>query len=171
MKAIAVFAAVAALTLPGLAAAAAVPDRAREPQDRAEIAELMWRYTRALDTLNGEAYAAAFTADGAFGAFKGRAALVQMVAGIAKERAERDARLGPRGPSFHTETNEHLEFVDRDHVRSRYYWITFYAPAAGAPAGAAPTISSVGRGIDDLVRVGGKWLIKSRNIYPEAGQE
>jgi hypothetical protein len=36
---------------------------AREARDRAEIEALMWDYTRALDTLNPDAYAAAYTPD------------------------------------------------------------------------------------------------------------
>ena len=35
---------------------------AREARDRVEIEALMWRYTRALDTANAEAYAAALHA-------------------------------------------------------------------------------------------------------------
>jgi len=34
-------------------------DTLRQVRDRAEIEELMWRYTRALDTGDAEAYAAA----------------------------------------------------------------------------------------------------------------
>ena len=41
---------------------------AREARDRAEIEALMWRYARALDTSNAEAYAAAYTPDGQFSA-------------------------------------------------------------------------------------------------------
>ena len=52
---------------------------ARESRDRAEIDGLMWRYARALDTLNPDAYAAAYTPDGQFGtgpnATKGRKCL------------------------------------------------------------------------------------------------
>ena len=36
--------------------------------DRAEIEDLMWRYTRALDTNDAAAYAATYTADGQFSA-------------------------------------------------------------------------------------------------------
>ena len=35
----------------------------REAKDRTEIEELMWRYTRALDTGDGTAYAATYTVD------------------------------------------------------------------------------------------------------------
>ena len=39
---------------------------AREARDRAEIEALMWRYARALDTSNAEAYASAYAPDGQF---------------------------------------------------------------------------------------------------------
>jgi len=36
-------------------------DVLRETRDRADIEDLMWRYTRALDTSDGDAYAATYT--------------------------------------------------------------------------------------------------------------
>ena len=49
---------------------------AQEAKDRVEIESLMWHYARALDTGNGTANAATYTADGQFGtganATKGR---------------------------------------------------------------------------------------------------
>jgi len=52
-------------------------------QDRIQIEDLMWRYARALDTENAEAYAATYTPDGQFGtganAPKGREALKKMI--------------------------------------------------------------------------------------------
>ena len=59
-------------------------DVLREVRDRQQIDELMWRYARALDTGDAEAYAAVYTVDGQFGsganATKGRDALKQMIA-------------------------------------------------------------------------------------------
>jgi hypothetical protein len=48
-------------------ARAAGGDALRESRDRAQIEALMWQYVRALDTLNEEAYADAYTPDGQFG--------------------------------------------------------------------------------------------------------
>ena len=39
----------------------------QEMRDRLEIEDLMWRYARALDTNNADAYAAIYTPDGSFG--------------------------------------------------------------------------------------------------------
>lgn len=167
---IAVTAAVAAFLVAAPALAAA-PDRAREAQDRAEIAELMWNYSRALDTLNPDAYVRAFVPDGAFGKTKGRDALHKMVADLKKSQDERTAKGEPRGGMHHIETNEHIEFTDRDHARYHYYWMTVFGAPAGAPAGTAARIAAVGHGVDDLVRVNGRWLIKFRNVAPEAGQD
>lgn len=151
-------AAVAALVLaPGLVAA-------DEAKDRAEIEALMWSYNRALDTLNPDAYVAVFTPDGAFGALKGRDALYKMVADLKKSAAEREAKGEKPAAMFHMETNLHLEFLGKDRARLNYYWQTaFAAPKPGEPA----RIAAVGRGVDDLVRVNGKWLIQSRNVAPK----
>ena len=172
---IATAAAVAAALLVAAPAFAAAPanssNGAREAQDRAEIAELMWNYTRALDTLNAEAYVRAYTPDGAFGKTKGRDALHKMVTDLQKSQAERTAKGEPRGGMYHIETNEHIEFTDHDHAKYHYYWMTVFGAAQGAPAGTAARIAAVGHGVDDLVRVNGKWLIKFRNVSPEAGQD
>ena len=43
-------------------------DVLREARDRTEIEDLMWRYARALDTNDAEAYASAYAPDGQFSA-------------------------------------------------------------------------------------------------------
>src|SRR5205085_4011192 len=61
-------------------------DVVREMRDRAQIEDLMWRYTRALDSNDADAYAATYTADGQFGAganpTKGHDALRKMIADL-----------------------------------------------------------------------------------------
>src|SRR6185436_6377246 len=65
----------------------------QEMKDRAAIEALMWKYVRALDSLDADAYAAAFTADGQFGSGqnseKGTAELKGMIDGLKKTNAER----------------------------------------------------------------------------------
>jgi len=164
-------AAIAALLLlaaPG-ASVAAQADSLRQAEDRAQIAELMWNYTRALDTLNEEAYVRAFTPDGAFGKTKGRDALRKMVIDLKTSRADREAKgEPPAGAMYHVETNEHIEFPDRDHARYHYYYMTVFA---GPPDARAPRVAAVGHGVDDLVRVNGKWLIKLRNVAPQPPED
>src|SRR5690606_32315971 len=103
-----------------MAAAAAVSgaalaqDTARA-QDRAEIEALMWRYARALDSFDADAYAAVYTEDGQFSsganATKGRDALRQMVANLAENRTAESP------PMFHMTTDAHIEFIDENTAR------------------------------------------------------
>ena len=141
---------------------------AREARDRVEIEALMWKYTRALDTGNAEAYAAVYTPDGQFGngpnATKGRDALKKMITGVADRQKATEAKGEPRPPMYHMTMNEHVEFPDRDHARINAYWLTVF----GAAGESAPLrVAAAGRSIDDLVRVNGKWLIKNRNVTPQ----
>ena len=140
---------------------------AREARDRVEIDALMWRYTRALDTGNGEAYAAVYTEDGQFGtganATKGRTALNKMVADVKTRRDTAAAKGEPQAPMYHMTMNSNLTFMDKDHARIEAYWQTVF----GAIGQTTPVrVAAAGRSIDDLVRVNGKWLIQSRNVAP-----
>jgi uncharacterized protein (TIGR02246 family) len=145
----------------GLTSFASAAQDARA-EDRAAIEALMWRYVRALDSFDADAYAAVFTEDGQFGAggnaTKGRDALRQMVAGLAGNRAENAP------PMYHMITNSYIEFVDDDNALMHSYWLTVFG-AAGQ--GSAPRVAAAGRGIDELVRTNGEWLIKSRNVAPQ----
>jgi uncharacterized protein (TIGR02246 family) len=160
--------AAAAVMLSTAGARAAEGDALREAQDRADIEALMWRYARALDTFDAEAYAAIYTEDGQFGvganAVKGRAALTKMVADLKKGRAERKA-AGESVPGlYHMTADSHIEFVDRDHARVHTYWLTVYgAEGRDKP----PRLAASGRGVDEVVRVDGQWRLKVRNVAPE----
>jgi hypothetical protein len=148
---------------------AADADVLRESQDRAEIHGLMWRYVRALDSFNGEAYAAVFTEDGQFrsgnqGVTQGRAALKKMVDDLKKSREERAAKGEPVPPMNHMIPNSYIEFVDADHARYHSYWMTVFG--AGGPE-TPPRIAASGRGVDEIVRVNGEWLIQSRDVSPK----
>ena len=144
-------------------------DVIREAKDRAEIEKLMWDYARALDSGNAEAYAAVYTADGAFGDTKGTAALKKMVTDLNKSRDERKAKGEAIWGTLHMTANHYIEFVDKDHARLHNYYITAFVPPATAPGAARPEqrVPLSGRGVDDLVRVNGKWLIKFRNVSPK----
>jgi SnoaL-like domain len=140
----------------------------QEMQDRVEIEGVMWRYARALDTLDVDGYAAVYTEDGQFGtgdkATKGHEALKKMVLGLKKSRDERAAK-GEKSPgTLHMEANHDIEFQDKDHATYNAYWMTMY-PAQGAENPAR--LAAVGRSIDQLVRVNGKWLIKLRDVAPQ----
>ena len=134
-------------------------DVIREARDREEIQHLAWRYARALDTFDPDAYVAVYTPDGSFGETKGREALHKMIAALRRD-AKPEERLV--SPLLHMETNHWIEFKDRDNAVFHYYWITIGKPAK---QGDPTTVLAAGNGIDELVRVDGKWLFKSRNIF------
>lgn len=142
-------------------------DVLRQAKDRVQIEELMWRYARALDTGDADTYASLYTLDGQFGAganaTKGREALKKLVGGGQRQSPAQPPADTKRPPMYHMSANEQLHFVDKDHVRIDAYYITMIAAAGqGTPA----RVAGVGRSIDELERVNGQWLIKSRNVSP-----
>lgn len=140
-------------------------DVVQEMKDRRDIEGLMWRYVRALDTLDADAYASAYTPDGQFGAganaTKGTAALKKMVNDLKNGRAEREKAGETPAPMYHVITNDHIEFIGKDQARYHSYWMTVFG-AAGR--GGQPRVAAAGHGVDQLVKLNGKWLIKSRNV-------
>jgi uncharacterized protein (TIGR02246 family) len=149
-------------------ATSAASDAERRMQDREEIEALMWRYVRALDGYDPDAYAAAYTPDGQFQAgptpTKGRDALHKMVADLKQRRAESLAKGQAQPAMYHMTMNEHLEFLGKDQARLHAYWQTVF----GAVGQNVPVrVAAAGRSVDDLVRVNGKWFIKSRNVAPQ----
>ena len=137
-------------------------DLLRQARDREEIEQLMWRYARALDTADADGYAANYTVDGQFGtganATKGREALKKMIAGTGERQA-----AAKRPPMYHMTANHQITFIDKDHARIDAYHLTWFS-AAGPETPAR--IAGVGRSIDELERVNGQWLIKTRNVAP-----
>jgi len=59
--------------------------------------------------------------------------------------------------------NHQITFIDKDHARIDAYHLTWFS-AAGPETPAR--IAGVGRSIDELERVNGQWLIKTRNVAP-----
>ena len=139
----------------------------REARDRAEIEDLMWRYARALDTGNGDAYAAVYAPDGQFGtganASKGTEALKRLAGGQPRTPAPGAAAAPARPPMYHMHANHAITFIDKDHARMDAYYIT--ARAAGGQDQPLQVLA-VGRSVDELVRLNGKWLIQVRNVQP-----
>jgi hypothetical protein len=138
---------------------------AQEAKDRVEIESLMWHYARALDTGNGAAYAATYTADGQFGtganATKGREALQKLADRPAPANAQ--GALA-RAPLYHMEANTWIEFIDKDHANYHAYYLT--ASGANGP-NEPPRLAAAGRSVNHLERVNGKWLIKVRDVAPQ----
>ena len=155
------------LMLPSVRVAAADGDVVQEMKDHADIEGLMWRYARALDTFNAEAYASVYTPDGQFGtgptATKGTAALKKMIDGLKTTRAEREKNGETQPAMYHIETNTYIELLGKDRARHHSYWMTVFG-AVGR--GGQPRVAAAGHGVDDLVKVNGKWLIQTRNVTP-----
>ena len=131
---------------------------ARETRDRHDIEALMWKYTRALDKGDGATYASTYTVDGQFGAganaTKGREALSKLVV------RQPAAGEPPRAPLYHMELNHWIEFLDKDHARYHAYYLT----VAGAMGEMPARIVAAGQSLDTMDRVGGKWLVKTRDV-------
>ena len=143
-------------------------DQQREAQDRAQIDKLMWRYTRALDTLDPDAYAAAYTPDGQFvagaNATKGQDALKKMISDLRKNDGDAEAKGQKRPAMYHMEMNSYLEFVDKDHARLQGYWQTVFA---GQGPSVPVRVAAAGREVNDIVRLNGQWLIQTRDVSPK----
>jgi uncharacterized protein (TIGR02246 family) len=143
-------------------AAYAADDNAaiQEMQDRAAIQSLMFRYTRALDTLDEDTYAALFTPDGSF-----RSRLSEEHGTAEIKKMITDQKDGPTPPraTYHVIGQHAIQFIDRDNARVDAYWMATYPASGNTPA----SVWAVGRSVDMLVRVNGRWLIKSRDVAPE----
>ncbi len=147
---------------------AADADILREARDRAEIEVLMWRYIQALDNLDEEAYPTFFVEDGTLccensRVLKGRTEIKTTVQEASKRNAELRAQGKVVPKRYHPFFNSHIEFRDKDHAHVDSYW---FGAVADDPPNGAPRINKVGRCEDELVRVKGKWLFKSRNLFP-----
>ncbi|HVY64645.1 MAG TPA: nuclear transport factor 2 family protein [Gammaproteobacteria bacterium] len=154
------------LAVAALAAVAATPvaardkDRwAREANDRAEIQALMWRYERALDTLDVDAYVAVFTEDATFGKAKGREGIRALIAGIKAAREKNTEPGKPVTPTYQSITNMNIEFVSETRAVINGYYMALLGTQP-------PRVATVGLERDEVVKVDGHWLIAVRTVSP-----
>jgi hypothetical protein len=142
-------------------------DADQQEKDRHEIEALMWRYARALDTYDAEAYVSNYTPDGQFVAggnpTAGTDGLRKMIVGLKTTHDEREKNGEAQPPMYHMEMNTYVEFLAKDRARHHSYWQTVFG-AVGR--GGQVRVAAAGHGVDDLVKVNGKWLIKIRNVNP-----
>jgi predicted SnoaL-like aldol condensation-catalyzing enzyme len=139
-----------------------------ESQVRADVSQLMWDYVRAADTLNADAYAALFTEDGRFNNVAGRDALRGMINGMVESQATRRNEGALAGNMHHIMSNQTIEVLSPTRARVHYYWQTVFGGPGITPT---PRVAAVGNGVDDVVKVEGRWLIMSRNVQPTREQE
>ena len=131
--------------------------------DRAEIEELVARYVTALDTLDADAYEGVFTADGEYdvtgNVYKGRAAIRKIVTDLQASLARNDA-AGVASPRlYHVMANSSIEIVDASNARHQSYAQTVRLADNGQFV-----VGFMGRYEDALVKVDGRWQIKSRKL-------
>ncbi len=124
-------------------------------EDKDAIREVLAEYCFRLDGGQFDGMAALFTEDGtwdtAFGAATGRTA----IAGLA--RRLRTEAPQPRPRAIHLVTNIAIT-LDGDRASVRSNWIVATNSAEG------PKIGSGGAYADEMVRIDGKWLFRTRKI-------
>jgi predicted SnoaL-like aldol condensation-catalyzing enzyme len=140
-------------------------------EDRALIARLEWNYDRSLDHYDADAYVANFTPDGAFGRTKGRDALHKMITDLVAGQEARRKAGTTIGKMHHFTMNQFLEFIDPTHAKYHYYHQTVFGTGGAIGSATAPVMAAAGQGVDDLVKVDGKWYIQYRNVAPTAAEE
>jgi len=152
--------------------AGAAPARAAEDSpaaalqrllDKDEIAALVARYVTALDTLDADAYAGVFTEDAEYDVtgtlYKGRAAIRKIVTDLQETRARNDAAGKATPRLYHVMSNSSIEILDATHAHHESYAQTVRLADNGQFV-----VGFMGRYDDALVKVGGRWLIKSRKL-------
>jgi uncharacterized protein (TIGR02246 family) len=132
--------------------------------DRAEIEELVVRYVTALDTLDADAYEGVFTEDGVYElpggiVHTGRAAIRKIVTDLQAARARNEAAGTPSPRLYHVMANSSIEILDASNARRQSYAQTVRAADNGQFI-----VGFMGRYEDVLVKVDGRWLIKSRKL-------
>jgi uncharacterized protein (TIGR02246 family) len=149
------------VALLGYRAVAARNDTQARAEDRAQIENLMWKYSRALYAQNPDAYAALYAPDGQFGtgarAVKGREALKKMIVDLKQREAGQQ-------PVYVMDLNSYVEFPDRDHAHMEAYWLEV-SPRTGPNVPAR--VVNAGREVEELERVNGQWLLKLRDAAPK----
>ena len=132
--------------------------------DKEAIQTMLVRYTHALDTLDADKYAAVFTEDAVFDMGRetrtGRAEIREIIVGLQKSRADREA-AGTPVPKLmhHVMSNATLEMVSEHEAHHYAYWMTIIGSADDKY-----TVASMGHYEDVLVKRGGEWLIRSRKL-------
>jgi uncharacterized protein (TIGR02246 family) len=131
--------------------------------DKAEIEALVARYVTALDTLDADAYEGVFTEDGEYDVtgtlYKGRAAIRKIVTDLQASRARNEASGTPSPKLYHVMANSSIEVLDATTARHESYAQTLRLADNGQFV-----VGFMGRYEDVLVKVDGRWLIKSRKL-------
>jgi uncharacterized protein (TIGR02246 family) len=146
-----------------VAASAFAADDVQTLADRAEIGELITRYVTALDGLDADAYEGVFTVDGEYDVtgtvYKGRPAIRKIVTDLQASRARNEAAGTPSPQLYHVMANHSIEIVDATNARHQSYAQTVRLADSGQFV-----VGFMGRYEDVLVKLDGRWYIKSRKL-------
>lgn len=154
----AIAAAIAALALAGAAQAQDFIPGIGSWQDRAMIEQTLQRYIQGYDSNRPDVFASAFTEDAVFAyndeILNGRAE----IAGYLERRNAGRAygEINPDSRLYHVTTNDLIVFEDETHAMHTAYTLTI-----GRTTGETH-ISSSGSYTDQMVKIGGEWLIANR---------
>ena len=87
-----------------------------------------------------------------------------MITDLVASRAKQDADGTSLGTMRHFTMNQFIEFTGPASAKYHYYHQTVFGDFGRPGDPAAPKVIAAGNGVDDLVKVDGKWLIKMRNV-------
>jgi hypothetical protein len=121
-------------------------------------------YVHALDTLDADAYEGVFAEDAVYElpgnvVHTGRAAIRKIVTDLQAARARNEAAGTPSPRLYHVMANSSIEIIDATNARHQAYAQTVRAADNGQFV-----VGFMGRYEDVLVKVDGRWLIKSRKL-------
>ncbi len=136
-------------------------------EDRAEIMNLMARYSHALDFRDPETFASTFSPDGVFhwarGEIKGRKAIRDWLDSDTYDQT-RNAEKGTWPAAVrHFVTNQAID-VEGNEAKAVSYWFQLSNPTASRDK---TKVLLFGHYEDKLVKIDGKWYFKYRNIFNE----
>lgn len=126
--------------------------------DRMAIIELYGRYNWAVDSTDGDAFAATFTADGAF------VGSISTLRGAEALRAFAVSEALDKRGLQHWSSNIVIDFLGPDVARSRAYSLALI------PGADMPVIERAGRYDDRLVRTTQGWRFAERKYFRQAAQ-
>jgi uncharacterized protein (TIGR02246 family) len=131
--------------------------------DKADIEAVVAKYVTALDTLDADAYGDVFTEDAVYDVtgtvYNGRAAIRKIVTDLKDSRARNDAEGKSSPKLYHVMSNSSVEILDATHAGHQSYAQTVRAADNGQFL-----VGFMGRYEDELVKVDGRWRIKSRKL-------
>jgi hypothetical protein len=134
--------------------------------DHEAVERALERYILAMDRLQPEAYADAFTPDGEIVIYDedvhhGREELIGYMQGVKDNQEAADAR-GELQQFFHMHYNQRIEVVDADTAFHTAFWTT----TARLPDGSVVDLA-VGTLKDEFVKRDGEWLLLRRELFAD----